>query len=128
MSERQRVYATRHPFYWIAKLVRNRAKRTHRKVIGVDSFFLEQLWNSQNGLCALSGRPMRLDVVEKVGWKFQCDRVSVDRIDPDGDYTPNHVQLVRAGINIAKNARKQEAFISLCCDVADFHRHNNQTL
>jgi len=114
---RQQRYATTHPFYWIAKILRNRGKRTSRKV-EVDATFLEQLWNKQKGLCALTGQKMRLDIIEKVGWKFQKDRVSVDRIDSSQDYVPGNIQLILAGVNIAKNARSQEEFIEMCKAVA----------
>jgi hypothetical protein len=120
--ERQYNFAKNHPFYWMAKIVRNRAKTMGREIYGIDAKFLETLWVKQNGMCALSGMPMDKNIVEKVGWKFQINRVSVDRIDPSKGYVPENIQLVRAGINISKNARTQDDFIRMCCEIADHYR------
>jgi hypothetical protein len=117
MLERQQRFARSHPFYWMAKQVRIRAKKAGHDV-EIDALFLEQLWGSQDGNCALTGQPMVLRVLDKQGWRNQKDRLSVDRIDPLKGYTLGNVQLVRAMVNISKNAYQQPDFVAMCHQVA----------
>jgi len=116
MLARQRKYAIEHPFYWMMKQVRVRAKKAGHSV-SIDSTYLENLWNAQHGLCALTGQPMVLSVLDKRGWRNQKDRASVDRIDATKGYTKKNVQLLRAIVNICKNAYSQDDFIAICRQV-----------
>ena len=123
MLARQRRYAVEHPFYWLMKQVRFRARRAPvPRIVTIDTTYLETLWNKQKGLCALTGQPMVLSVLDKRGWRNQKDRVSVDRIDADRGYTRQNVQLVRAIVNICKNAYKQGDFIKICVEVTQYQR------
>ena len=124
MSIRQRRYAVEHPFYWMMKQVRFRAKHAPiKREVAINSAYLEKLWKRQKGLCALTGQPMILSVLNKRGWRNQKDRVSVDRTDPDKGYTKRNIQLVRAIVNICKNAYAQADFILICSQVAQHQKH-----
>lgn len=75
--------------------------RSHSKTIRILDFSISvldllKLWDSQNGKCAISGYPMTYP-------KSTLFTLSVDRIDPNGGYTTDNVQLVCQGINFAKN-------------------------
>ena len=115
MGLRQRRFAVEHPFYWLAKQVRFRAKRTKpTRIAEISAEYLQELWQKQAGRCALTDKPMVLDVLDKRGWRNQKDRVSVDRINPDLGYTRENTQLVTAMANICKNAYQQPDFIDMC--------------
>ncbi len=55
-----------------------------------------ELFNSQQGLCAITKLPLTLK-------PHQPSTLSIDRIDSNGGYTNNNVQLVCTSINIAKS-------------------------
>lgn len=123
MSVRQRRFAVTHPFYWLMKQVRFRAKRAPvKRQVSINTHYLEELWKSQKGLCALTGQPMVLSVLDKRGWRNQKDRVSVDRRNSNEGYTPENTQLVRAIVNICKNAYDQIEFIKICAQVAQHNK------
>lgn len=77
---------------------------------------IDQLWEKQGCKCALTGRLMS----NKYNAKRDI-RVSLDRIDSDGDYTLSNVQLVVGQVNIAKNAMSNCDFIAMCKEVANVH-------
>lgn len=57
---------------------------------------LTNLYESQEGLCAITGLPMEHK------WSSLYS-ISIDRIDSDGDYILGNVQLVCKGVNYLKN-------------------------
>ena len=69
--------------------------------VNIDVDFLLNLWNSQDGKCAISDYPMSFTESNLFG-------VSIDRIDSNGGYTKDNVQLVCQGINFAKNKFSNE--------------------
>lgn len=73
-----------------------KAKRSRILIVDIDAQFLLSLWEKQEGKCAISGYPMTYP---------ECTlfSISVDRVDPQGGYTKDNVQLVCQGINFAKN-------------------------
>lgn len=71
--------------------------------------FLNKLYHEQSGLCALTGTSMLLNDDE--GPKDL--RLSVDRIDSNGHYEPNNVQLVCQFANFWKSDRDNSRFKEL---------------
>ncbi len=71
--------------------------------------YLRRLYQSQEGLCALSGLPMILD--------YEGDddqmRYSLDRIDSQGHYSPDNLQLVCRFINRWKSNGQNDEFLRL---------------
>ncbi|MFX4299976.1 hypothetical protein [Pseudosulfitobacter pseudonitzschiae] len=65
--------------------------------------YLIGLYHRQSGKCALSGVRMNLEAGE---W---C--ISPDRIDSNGDYTPENVQLVANCVNAMKGATPNDKFL-----------------
>lgn len=68
---------------------------------------LEQMYDKQKGICALSGIKME----GKPKSKF---RPSIDRKDSRKGYTVNNVQFVCSVINVMKNKLLDREFIDLC--------------
>ena len=61
--------------------------------------FLEDLWNSQKGLCAITGRAM----THIRGEGKVLTNASIDRIDSTKGYEENNIQLVCYIVNIMKS-------------------------
>lgn len=72
-----------------------------------------ELYNKQNGLCALSGSAMKIDE--------DTFDMSMDRINSDLDYTLDNVQLVIKQVNYMKQSYTQEEFVNLCKLIANKH-------
>ena len=73
-------------------------------------------YEQQRGKCALSGMPMT-NFRDGSGIK-NATNISIDRLDPEGDYTDDNVQLVCHAINMMKGRLTDEEFIRLCRAVA----------
>jgi hypothetical protein len=68
--------------------------------------YMLNLWNTQNGLCALSNLPM----LHKFG---SLETASIDRIDSSIGYELSNIQLVCKWANFAKNKYKDEDLKSI---------------
>jgi len=75
--------------------------------------YVQDIWDKQKGLCAISGKPMKLSVsIPKENLNDRLDRVSIDRIDSTEGYVPGNLQLVCFWVNIMKSDYGMEEFIS----------------
>lgn len=95
---------------------RNTSKRTSRKLGDLTSEQIEQKMVEQQFKCALSG--LTLDLNDPVV------KPSLDRIDSQGPYTADNVQLVGWFVNRMKSDLPQHLFIQLCREVA---KHNSES-
>jgi hypothetical protein len=75
---------------------------------------LDEMYHTQNGLCALTGRVMTYRSGEK-------NVMSIDRIDSTKTYTKDNVQLVCKEANILKWNLTKEELISLCKEVIAYN-------
>lgn len=80
----------------------------------VDVKFLWELFQKQDGKCALSGVPIHFSP-DYAKWN---QTASLDRIDSNGGYTPDNVQWVHKDLNRMKSNFTQEQFIEYCTMVA----------
>jgi hypothetical protein len=70
------------------------------------------LWNAQNGKCALSGVLMTHQRDGTYGDKKPKEfNASIDRINPQGPYVRENVQLVAARVNTMKHTLGQDMFM-----------------
>jgi hypothetical protein len=76
---------------------------------------LEELWNLQHGLCAVTGWPLTYTL----GQGRIPTNCSIDRIDSSKPYIAGNVQLVCTAVNIAKSDLPIELFIDLCRSVVE---------
>lgn len=72
--------------------------------------YLKQLWDKQNGICALSGIAMTFDIDSG----RTNTNVSVDRINPNLGYTKDNIQLVCMAVNQMKSDLKLEELYMFC--------------
>lgn len=82
--------------------------------------FIWELFEKQNGQCAISKLPIYLDTklgsLNKNG--YQRRTASLDRIDSSRGYTKDNVQWLHKEINQMKSCRNQKDFIFYCKAVA----------
>jgi len=72
--------------------------------------FLFDLYEKQEGMCALTG--FKMSTIYGEGRKHR--NISLDRIDNTKGYSQKNVQLVCHIVNIMKNNLTQEEFIEYC--------------
>lgn len=84
----------------------------------ITPIYIWDLFNKQNGLCALSNESLKLSFFSK---DMSKDNTSLDRINSSLGYTEDNVQLVTKFINIGKNSQTQKDFIKMCHMVAKKH-------
>jgi hypothetical protein len=87
---------------------------------------IEDAWRrfeQQNGICALSGVPIKLSGNTEYGRKENT--ASLDRIDSNKGYTKNNIQWVHKTVNIMKNTTSQLEFIRWCKKIYEFKRKHD---
>lgn len=77
-----------------------------RHLLDFDKKYLKELWDTQDGKCAISGLPMILDTATGSATKKipkHPYKASLDRIDSNKSYTKDNIQFVCMSINYMKN-------------------------
>jgi len=92
-------------------------KRTRDHEFTITHEFLVQLWENQNGKCAISGVFL---THHRDGSGAKDFNASIDRISNAKDYTPDNVQLVAYRINIMKHALSEDLFYWWIKTIHDF--------
>jgi len=95
---------------------RVRAARGRAQRFGLDFDLavqdLLELWDEQDGKCAISGLPMVIDSGEEKG--KQAFRPSVDRIVPKRGYVRGNIRLVTTIVNFGINKWGLDPFLAMC--------------
>ena len=86
------------------------AKHRGAYKVQIDAEYLQQLWNEQGGLCALSGVPMTY----LKGKGRVPTNLSMDRKDSTKAYTADNVQLVCYQANLMKSELTEEQLVFWC--------------
>ena len=94
----------------------NAKKRAKSLEVNITIDDLKELYEAQNGLCALSGIKMTMDtyMVKENQHIINKNNISVDRIDSDKGYDKDNIQLVCAIINRMKSDLPDNDFIDIC--------------
>lgn len=80
---------------------------------------LFNLYNKQNGLCAISNVKMTYEHIRDENLKSKAsNNVSIDRINPNKGYTKDNIQLLCCIVNNMKLDLKEETFYHLCKCIA----------
>ncbi len=97
----------------------NAARNNKQFLVSID--YLGDLFEAQNGVCALSGLPITLSVSTDHNGNHTDANASVDRIDSSKGYIKGNVQWVHKYVNVLKNGFSQDEFVYLCHAVARTH-------
>jgi hypothetical protein len=98
------------PYTWFSKYFERKGRKKTGNVKIVEIY---ELWIKQNKKCVLSGLDVDFTKTEK------GISASIDRIDSNGDYILENVQIVHKDVNLMKNSFPQEYFIELCKKISD---------
>lgn len=98
---------------WIAK--------QRQLAFDIDGQFIWDLYKAQEGLCALSGVPIKF---ARTNLQRTTATASLDRINSDLGYTKDNVQWVHKDIQGLKMHLPETRFIELCTKVAQHTKHN----
>tara|TARA_R100000482_G_scaffold107821_3_gene50154 strand:- start:435 stop:965 length:531 start_codon:yes stop_codon:yes gene_type:complete len=82
---------------------------------------LVDIYHKQKGLCAISGVIMThiKDGTIK-GFKGHSKNISLDRINPSGDYDKNNIQLVCFRVNLMKHSLNEDDLLSWIKAIYEF--------
>ena len=83
---------------------------TRNREIDIDTDYIKELWEKQDGKCALSGLPMSFPNSEHKD-AFQA---SIDRIDNDKGYIKGNVRITCLIANLCRNGFSDEDVIKFC--------------
>jgi hypothetical protein len=85
--------------------------------INVSDKYVQQLFDRQNGRCALTGRELYFARGE---YEKHLTTASLDRIDSDIGYVEGNLQWVHKDVNFMKHCFSQEYFIQTCKEIAEW--------
>lgn len=90
--------------------------RTNAKKKGIEcsvgAEYLESLYKSQGGVCALTGRKLVIGPSH-----MEKDALSLDRVDPAMGYVEGNIRLVTFQANSARGVWGDDALVEFCKDV-----------
>jgi hypothetical protein len=109
-------------FRYYMNKARNRKKRNgESRPYDIDLPYLKELWESQNGLCALSG--MALDIprnsLEHEKRPRDPWKPSLDRIDCSQGYMKGNVRFVSTMANLCRGIFSDEDVVTFCKAVTE---------
>ncbi len=111
-------------FRWYMKVMKN----PDRKFVNfdIDLQYLKDLWESQSGICPISGIQMELRTHSNCN-KFLADpnTASIDRIDNSIGYVKGNIRFITNMANMARNKFSDEQLIYFCRKVTDFQQEKN---
>lgn len=91
---------------------RQNSKRNPDRQFSIDADYMYQIWKDQNGMCNLSGRPLKIIKGDK-------DSLSLDKIQPELGYVKGNVQWLTWAVNRAKGDLSTTDYLQLCKDVVE---------
>ena len=100
-------------------MAKNRAKEKNLP-FDIDADYVFQLYNKQNGLCAISNLEFNLAKPDKAG-HTRFDAPSLDRIIPELGYTKGNVRLVIYQVNCALSNFGLDTFLYVINKIQERH-------
>lgn len=100
--------------------IKNRLIGGRKKELNIDSGYLREIWENQNGFCQVTGIQLSLPETGRVLDKTRSPwKPSVDRIDPTKGYIKGNVRFVAYIANIAQSNFTHEELLQFCQLVID---------
>jgi len=105
------------PFGYHLAGVKNRMRKWNKMhLLNFDKKYLKELWDTQDGKCAITGLPMILDTATGSATKKipkHPNKASVDRIDSKLPYTKDNIQFVCMCVNYMKSTFDNNQIIEI---------------
>lgn len=101
----------------------NGARARHRKKFpagpefDLDTDYLQNVIESQRGVCAYTGRPLSGYSISTSPFRSSSESLSIDRIDSRKGYVKGNVVVCFLDANVAKGTLSYQEFLSLCRSV-----------
>lgn len=117
------AYRALNPRYRLYKIFNGAKSRSIAKgtEFTISPEFVYNLWDDQQGCCALTGVEFDLEKWRGLKGKVSPYAPSLDRIDSTGGYTENNVRLICHQMNIALSVYGLEQFEDLINNYRDFN-------
>lgn len=105
------------------KLIQSSAWRSFRDGLkhNITVDYLVDLWDEQEGRCALTGRLLDIRKADQGSGKPWPSAPSLDRIVPEEGYTQGNVRFVCYHVNVALHSYGEDVLISLCKDILEYN-------
>ncbi len=106
--------------------IRNAKRRKDHGEFSITSSYLKELWESQNGLCAVTG--LKLEHRYFSSWKHDKKspyQASLDRIDNSKGYIVGNIRFVCLMYNYARNNFSDEETIEFFNKVKNYYKPEN---
>lgn len=97
--------------------------RKSKLTFNISVEYLNNLYEEQNHICALSGISLEPDL----NLTMQQQNLSIDRINSNIGYEEGNIQWVDKRINMMKGSLSNEEFIELCIKVAEYNNKLKET-
>lgn len=107
LKKANEVYVAKRKFSRYILLCKRR--RSDKYEVTITENDVQNLWEAQNGQCAVTGVDLHL---KQRGEKICPFTLSIDRKESSLGYTVNNIQLVSYSANLAKNTFDEETFAS----------------
>jgi len=107
------------PYNYWRVVMRGASTRNFEVEITLDEAY--EKFKLQNGLCAISGLPIRF---YEPGEKPNAQTASLDRIDSSKGYTIDNIQWLHKRVNIMKSDMTDIELINWCHKIVDNYRNN----
>lgn len=117
-SSYEKKIKIRHASYknYISSLLNHSSKRRFND-FNLDIQYLLDMYESQKGLCAISGVKMTYEHNAKT------TNISIDRIDSKIGYVKGNINLVCYIVNIMKQSFTKKDFIDFCEKIVDYNKN-----
>lgn len=107
------------PFRWYVLRSEYRNRRKHYGC-NITPQYLKQIWDSQNGICPLTGWKLVLPRGTDVAWTNSNPyNASLDRIDNSKGYVKGNVRFICFMANIGRGTFSDEQLVEFCKAVVD---------
>jgi hypothetical protein len=83
---------------------------------------LKSLWESQKGICPISGVSLKLKTNQNLRDETTPYQASLDRIDNNLGYIKGNVRFIAVMANFARNKFSDEQLVDFCKEVAENNR------
>ena len=106
-------------YYVLLTRIKHSAKLRNIEV-AIESNDLKKLFEKQNGRCAISNEPIKIE--RNIKLNKQTNTASIDRIDSSKGYVIGNIQFVHKIVNLMKQDYSQNEFIEWCNKISNFQK------